>query len=90
MTFDQPDNLDTYADRIAANGGDLEAGVLRAFANAWHADCAAIAELQAENTQLQRDLDAARSQLAGLRSHSIAAARSVFDSAKVLFDKAAA
>lgn len=60
MTFDNPENLDTYADRIAANGGDLEAGLLRAFIKAWREDRATIDALQDENSALNIELRATR------------------------------
>lgn len=73
MTFDSPDNLDTYADRIAANGGDLEAGVLRAFAKAWHEDRRRIDALQDENSALNIELRAARERFAALRLRHLSA-----------------
>ncbi len=73
MTFDNPDNLDTYADRLAANGGDLEAGVLRAFAKAWHEDRRRIDALQDENSALNIQLTATRDRLSTLNRRQVAA-----------------
>jgi hypothetical protein len=73
MTFDNPDNLDTYADRLAANGGDLEAGVLRAFAKAWQADRTRIDALQDENSALNIELRATRERVNTLARRQIAA-----------------
>jgi hypothetical protein len=73
MTFDSPDTLDTYADRIAANGGDLEAGVIRAFAKAWHEDRRRIDALQDENSALNIELRATRERLTLLARRQVAA-----------------
>lgn len=81
MNFDSPDALETYADRLAANGGDLEAGVLRAFARAWQADRRSIDSLQDENTGLQAELTGTRERYRALSARSQAAARAILEQA---------
>jgi hypothetical protein len=58
MEYRTPEYLDWYAERISTAGFPTDAVNIRAIASEWRREQRALADAQAENTLLQRRLDA--------------------------------
>lgn len=66
---DGPDYLDTFADRLASEGADIEAAQFRRLARQWRGDQAAAQRAADEATFINHQLNNARAALQPAGTH---------------------
>lgn len=68
-TVDGPDYLDTFADRLASEGAEIEAAQFRRLARQWRNDQASAQAAADEATAIHRQLTTARQALQPAGTH---------------------